>query len=131
MYWFIRPPPSAKKTSSEAKNAKEAKRKGNSQPSTDPDEEDQKGVMYYEYDLMFHYLLASFCRADGENCFTSTGAKTFYTAGRSAPSPNAGSLPLLLMIIKLVCVFRLLTGLTSGGPTRIRCTGGLSALLQV
>jgi hypothetical protein len=26
-------------------------------------------------------------------------------SGRSAPSPNAGSLPLLLMIIKLVCVW--------------------------
>ena len=29
-------------------------------------------------------------------------------SGRSAPSPNAGSLPLLLMIIKLVCVFYVL-----------------------
>ncbi len=77
MYRFICPPPSAKKTSSEAKNAKEAKRKGTTQPSTDPDEEDQKGVMYYEYDLMFHYLLVSLCSADGENCITSTGAKTF------------------------------------------------------
>ncbi len=28
-------------------------------------------------------------------------------SGRSAPSPNAGSLPLLLMIMKLVCVCRI------------------------
>ncbi len=30
----------------------------------------------------------------------------YRTCGRSAPSPSAGSLPLLLMIIKLVCVYR-------------------------
>ncbi len=81
MYRFICPPPSAKKTSSEAKNAKKAKRKGTTQPSTDSDEEDQKGVMYYEYDfmfhLMFHYLLASLHSVDGEYCVTSTGAKIF------------------------------------------------------
>ena len=30
----------------------------------------------YEYDLMFHYLLASLRRADGTNSVTSTGVKT-------------------------------------------------------
>ncbi len=29
------------------------------------------GVMYHEYDLMFHYLLASLRRADGVNSVTS------------------------------------------------------------
>jgi hypothetical protein len=45
LYRVICPPPTAKKTPSEAKNAKEAKWKGKAQPSTDPDEEDQKGVI--------------------------------------------------------------------------------------
>jgi hypothetical protein len=31
-------------------------------------------------------------------------AKTLCYSGRLAPSPDAGSLPLLLMIMKLVCV---------------------------
>jgi hypothetical protein len=56
-------------TPSEVKAAKQAKRF--SAPSgceitvgnKDPERvEDQKGVMYYEYDLMFHYLLASLRR---------------------------------------------------------------------
>jgi hypothetical protein len=38
---------------------------------------DQKGVMYYKYDLMFQYLLASLRRADDANSVTSTGVKTF------------------------------------------------------
>ena len=38
-----------------------------------------------------NYFLGIFCGCKG--------------SGRSAPSPNAGSLPLLLMIIKLVCVW--------------------------
>ena len=41
------------------------------------EQNDQKGVMFYEYDLMFHYLLASLRRADGANSVTSTGVKTF------------------------------------------------------
>ena len=55
----------------------EAKRQGKAPASADHDQEDQKGVMYYEYDLMFHYLLASMRRADGANSITSTGVKTF------------------------------------------------------
>jgi hypothetical protein len=39
--------------------------------------EDLKGVMYYEYDVMFHFLFASLRRADGENSVTSAGVKTF------------------------------------------------------
>jgi hypothetical protein len=35
------------------------------------------GVMYHEYDLMFHYLLASLRRADGENSVTTNGTKLF------------------------------------------------------
>jgi hypothetical protein len=31
--------------------------------------------MHFEYDLMFHYLLASLCSADGANSVTSTGVK--------------------------------------------------------
>ena len=43
-----------------------------------PHEQDnQKGVMYHEYDLMFHYLLASLPRADGKNSVTATGTKLF------------------------------------------------------
>ena len=34
-------------------------------------------------------------------------AKTRCYSGRLAPSPDAGSLPLLLMKIKLVCVYQL------------------------
>jgi hypothetical protein len=39
-------------------------------------------------------------------------AKSLCCSGRLAPSPDAGSLPLLLMIMKLVCVYksRLLSG---------------------
>ena len=39
--------------------------------------EDLKGVMYYEYDVMFHFLFASLRRADGANSVTSAGVKTF------------------------------------------------------
>ena len=34
-------------------------------------------------------------------------AKSLCCSGRLAPSPDAGSLPLLLMIMKLVCVYNL------------------------
>ena len=74
-YRFICPPPSAKRTSSEVKDFKEAQKQGRA--SVDQDQEDQKGVMYHEYDLMFHYLLASLRRADGADSVTSTGQKTF------------------------------------------------------
>ncbi len=35
------------------------------------------GVMYHEYNLMNHYLLASVPRADGVNSVTSKGEKLF------------------------------------------------------
>ena len=70
------PPPVPRKTPSEVKQAKQAKSLVS--PSGDNDcVQDMKGVMYYEYDLMFHYLLASLLRADGLNSVTSTGIKTF------------------------------------------------------
>ena len=76
-------PPVPRKTQSEAKEAKQAKFFADSTvtiPVGDKDQErvnDVKGVMYYEYDLMFHYLLASLRRADNANSVTSTGVKTF------------------------------------------------------
>ena len=33
--------------------------------------------MYYEYDLMFHYLLASLRHADGKDSVNKSGAKLF------------------------------------------------------
>ncbi len=33
--------------------------------------------MFHEYDLMFHYLLASLRRTDGVNSVTSNGEKIF------------------------------------------------------
>jgi hypothetical protein len=70
------PPPVPRKTPTEVKQAKYDKTLGS--PSGDIDRiQDMKGVMYYEYDLMFHYLLASLRRADGLNGVTSTGVKTF------------------------------------------------------
>ena len=70
------PPPTPKKTPAEAKDAKEAKKQGVTMLDTDPTA-DQMGVMYHEYDLMFHYLLASLRRADGENSVTTNGTKLF------------------------------------------------------
>ncbi len=70
------PPPVPRKTPTEVKQAKYDKTLGS--PSRDIDHiQDMKGVIYYEYDLMFHYLLASMCHADGLNGVTSTGVKTF------------------------------------------------------
>ena len=49
----------------------------------DPEEEgeERKGVLYYEYDLMFHYLqvLASLRHADGKDSdsVTKAGTKLF------------------------------------------------------
>ena len=43
---------------------------------TDPTA-DQMGVMYHEYDLMFHYLLATLRRADGANSVTTNETKLF------------------------------------------------------
>ena len=80
---IICPPPVARKPPSEVKESKQAKRFaepiieitiGDKEPER---VENQKGVMYYEYDLMFHYLLASLRRADGANSVTSAGVKTF------------------------------------------------------
>jgi hypothetical protein len=61
---------------SEAKDAKEAKKQGVTMLDTDPTA-DQMGVMYHEYDLMFHYLLAIMRRADGANSVTTNGTKLF------------------------------------------------------
>jgi hypothetical protein len=81
-YIYICPPPSPKRTASEVQDAKQAKKSGKI-PEEDPEKADSKGVMYFEYDLMFHYLLASLRRADSANSVTATGAKLFdILAGR-------------------------------------------------
>ena len=81
-YIYICPPPSPKRTASEVQEAKQAKKSGKIQEE-DPDKDDSKGVMYFEYDLMFHYLLASLRRADGAKSVTTTGVKLFnIMAGR-------------------------------------------------
>ena len=81
-YIIICPPPVPRKPPSETKAAKQGRKSleafitvtvGESEPRV----EDLKGVMYYEYDLMFHYLLASLRRADGANSVTASGIKTF------------------------------------------------------
>ena len=46
-------------------------------------------------------------------------AKTICYSGRLAPSPDAGSLPLLLMIMKLVCVHKRIQLAVEDG--RIKC----------
>ena len=82
MYVVICPPPVPRKTPSEAKEAKRANKFAETTVTItvgDTDTErvnNVKGVMYYEYDLMFHYLLASLRRADGAKSVTSTGVKT-------------------------------------------------------
>ena len=83
-YTIICPPPSTRKSPSEVKAAKEAAREarisGKAVIEEDPEaeaEQANKGVMYHEYDLMFHYLLASLRRADGKNSVTATGTKLF------------------------------------------------------
>ncbi len=60
-YTIVCPPPTPKKTREEAKETKALKKKAMSGLHDDPEEEgeERKGVLYYEYDLMFHYLLAS------------------------------------------------------------------------
>jgi hypothetical protein len=81
-YVYICPPPSPKRTASEVQEAKQAKKSGKILEE-DADKADSKGVMYFEYDLMFHYLLASMRRADGANSVTASGAKLFdILAGR-------------------------------------------------
>jgi hypothetical protein len=81
-YVYICPPPSPKRTTSEVQEAKQAKKSGKILEE-DADKADSKGVMYFEYDLMFHYLLASMRRADGANSVTAAGAKLFdILAGR-------------------------------------------------
>ena len=74
-YRYICPPPTAKRTPSEVRDFKEAQRQGRA--SVDHDQDYQKGVMFHDYDLMFHYLLVSLRRADGANSVTSTGVKSF------------------------------------------------------
>jgi hypothetical protein len=74
---IICPPPTPKKSSSDVREAKDSNRLEKALLPVDQDQDDQKVVMYYEYDLMFHYLLASLCRADGVNSITLTGVKTF------------------------------------------------------
>ena len=76
-YRVVCPPPSTKKTPAEAKAAKEAKKQGVTMILDAEPTEDQMGVMFHEYDLMFHYLLASLRRADGENSVTANGTKLF------------------------------------------------------
>ena len=79
-YVIICPPPVARKPPPTDKASKTATGKSIEVTVGDKDPEhveDQKGVMYYEYDLMFHYLLASLRRADGANSVTSAGVKTF------------------------------------------------------
>jgi hypothetical protein len=77
-YRIVCPAPTPKKTPAEAKDAKEAKKQGVTFMLLDTDPTaDQMGVMYHEYDLMFHYLLASLRRADGENSVTTNGTKLF------------------------------------------------------
>ena len=77
-YRIVCPPPTPKKTPAEAKDPKEAKKQGVTIMLLDTDPTaDQMGVMYHEYDLMFHYLLASLRRADGENSVTANGTKLF------------------------------------------------------
>jgi hypothetical protein len=75
-YTYICPPPTPKRTASEVEAAKQAKKAGKPQEE-DPDKADFKGVMFFEYDLMFHYLLASLRRADGAKSVTSQGVKLF------------------------------------------------------
>ena len=79
-YRIVCPPPTPKKTPAEARDAKDAKKQGVTIMLVDADPlatADQMGVMYHEYDLMFHYLLASLRRADGENSVTANGTKLF------------------------------------------------------
>jgi hypothetical protein len=77
-YRIVCPPPTPKKTPAEAKDAKEAKKQGVTIMILDTDPTaDQMGVMYHEYDLMFHYLLASLRCADGANSVTTNGTKLF------------------------------------------------------
>ena len=75
-YTYICPPPTPKRTASEVEAAKQAKKAGKPQEE-DQDKADFKGVMFFEYDLMFHYLLASLRRADGAKSVTSAGVKLF------------------------------------------------------
>ena len=80
-YVIVCPPPVPRKTAAEAKEAKQAKRFSETvlSQSQVPEKtaEDLKGVMYYEYDVMFHFLFALLRRADGVNSETSAVVKTF------------------------------------------------------
>ncbi len=69
--------------------------------------------MYFEYDLMFHYLLASLRRADGVNSVTSTGVKLFnIMAGRGGWTGRAQVIAsccstLLMLPLTFSCRFAL------------------------
>ncbi len=63
-------------------------------------------------------LLEKSCLLLGKSGFLLENNGRFF--GSLAPSPDAGSLPLLLMTMKLVCVVVFLAGLS--GP--IRCSPG-------
>ncbi len=80
-YIYICPLPNPKRTASEVQDAKQAKKSGKI-PEEDPEKADSKGGCF-EYDLMFHWRLASLRRAHGANSVTSTGVKLFdILAGR-------------------------------------------------
>ncbi len=78
-YTIICPPPSARKSPEERRAAKaaakDARISGITALEEEPEQDNQKGVMYHEYDLMFHYLLASLRRADGKDSVTASGTK--------------------------------------------------------
>jgi hypothetical protein len=80
-YTIVCPPPSARKSREEVRAAKaaakEARISGITAHEEEPEQDNQKGVMYHEYDLMFHYLLASLRRADGKDSVTASGTKLF------------------------------------------------------
>jgi hypothetical protein len=77
-YRIVCPPPTPKKTPAEVRDAKDAKKQGVTIMLLDADPPaDQMGVMYHEYDLMFHYHLASLRCADGVNSVTSKREKLF------------------------------------------------------
>ena len=72
------PLPTPKNSAEEAKEARELKKLGKFPAQPDPEEEAEKrGVMHYEYVLMFHYLSALLRRADGMNSVTRSGQRLF------------------------------------------------------
>ena len=77
-YTIVCPQPTPKRTRDEAKEAKALKKaKYGLQEDPEKEGEESKGVLYYEYDIMFHYLLASLRHADGKDSVTKAGTKLF------------------------------------------------------